>query len=197
MTQGSAWSVASKSTRLVAYVARCSGSAMAAYELSLRLGLPEAVWGAMSALAVSQEQLHDTRSSLTGRILGTLVGMAVTLAVSEMTSRVAAPTVLQMGLAVAIAAIFAREFPSMRVVMWTCPIILLTAQPHGSILTSAFRRGGEVILGAFVGWAFHWAAEIVVDALTRGGQALGRRRAAHPAPLSVGHRPPPIDGGLR
>ena len=157
--------VASKRTRALAYVVRCSGSATVAYELTSLLGLPEGLWAAMSALIVSQEQLHETRSALTGRILGTLVGMAVTIAVSEVTARVAAPTAVQMGLAVGIAALVAREFPKMRVVMWTCPIILLTTQPSGSIFITALRRGGEVILGALVGWVFHWAAETVVDRL--------------------------------
>lgn len=176
---------------MVAYIVRCSGSAMAAYELALLLGLPQAVWAAMSALVVSQEQLHETRSSLTGRILGTLVGMAVTIAVAEISSRVAAPTAVQMGLAVAIAAVVAREFPNMRVVMWTCPIILLSMQPSGSILLAAFRRGGEVILGALVGWVFHWAAEIVVDGLAGAGRVLRRHSTARPSRQpSTGHGPP-------
>ena len=190
MTHTSDLPVARKSIRVIAYVARCSGSATAAYELALFLGLPEALWAAMSALIVSQERLHETRSSLTGRILGTLVGMAVTIAVSEVTTRVAAPTAVQMGLAVAIAALVAREFPKLRVVMWTCPIILLTTQPAGSILVAAFRRGSEVILGALVGWVFHWAAEIIVDALAgtqlvRHGHRTARqarRRAVKPHP---------------
>jgi uncharacterized membrane protein YccC len=122
----------------------------------------EAVWAAMSALIVSQERLSETNSSLGGRILGTLVGMAVTIIVSKSTSLLAAPTAVQMGLAVAIAALIAQKFPKLRVVLWTCPVILLTTPPSGSILTAAFWRGSEVILGALVGWAFHWAAEAVV-----------------------------------
>jgi len=198
MTNTSEPPVAGKSMRVIAYVARCSGSATAAYELALLLGLPEALWAAMSALIVSQERLHETRSSLTGRILGTLVGMAVTIAVNEVATRMAVPTAVQMGLAVAIAALVAREFPKLRVVMWTCPIILLTTQPAGSILVAAFRRGSEVILGALVGWAFHWAAEIIVDALAGTGQSLhrhrtvyhARRRALKPAPSQT-------EGGAR
>ncbi|MBV8593815.1 MAG: FUSC family protein, partial [Caulobacteraceae bacterium] len=131
------------------------------------LGLPETVWAAMSALVVSQERLQETRSSLTGRILGTLLGIAVTIAVSEVAARLAAPTIVQMGFAVAIAALIAHQFPNWRVVMWTCPIILLTAQSAGSILPTAFWRGGEVILGALVGWVFHWAAETVVSSHSR------------------------------
>lgn len=189
---------ANKCTRVIAYVARCSGSATAAYELALSLGLPEALWAAMSALVVSQEQLHETHSSLTGRILGTLVGMAVTIAVSEVATRVAAPTSVQIGISVAIAALVAREFPKLRVVMWTCPIILLTTHSSGSILVAAFRRGGEVILGALVGWVFHWAAEIIVDTLAATSQNLHRRRTVRYArPRAAKFDPSQDEGGVR
>jgi hypothetical protein len=68
-----------KSLRAVAFVARCSGAATVAYELALSLGLPGAHWAAMSALIVSQERLQETRSSLMGRVLGTLLGIVVTI----------------------------------------------------------------------------------------------------------------------
>jgi hypothetical protein len=68
--------------------------------------------------------------------------------------------------------------------MWTCPIILLATQPAGSILVAAFRRGGVVILGALVGWAFHWVAENIVDALA------GTEPAPNPDP-------PQTEGGAR
>ena len=49
--------------------------------------------------------------------------------------------------------------------MWICPIILLTAQPWTPMLLVALHRGSEVILGAIIGWIFHWFAEVFVDAL--------------------------------
>ena len=154
-----------KIIRAIAFVARCSGAATVAFELGSALGLPEAVWAAMSAVIVSQGQLHETRTSLRGRILGTLLGIVVTIAVSEVTSRMVASTAVQMAMAVAICAIVVREFPQLRVAMWTCPIILLTARPDVPIVMVALHRGSEVILGAVVGWAFHWATEVIVDAL--------------------------------
>jgi uncharacterized membrane protein YccC len=160
--------------RVIAFVVRCSGAATLAYELASALGLPQSLWAAMSAVIVSQERLHDTRSSLKSRVLGTLLGIVVTVAVSEATSRLAAPTALQMAVDVAICALIARRFPGLRVAMWTCPIILLTAQPTLPILVVALRRGSEVILGALVGWAFHGLAEAVVDAVSG---ALSRRKA--------------------
>ena len=61
--------------RAIAFVLRCSGAATVAHELASSLGLHKALWAAMSALIVSQEQLHQTRSSLGGFISGTLLGI--------------------------------------------------------------------------------------------------------------------------
>jgi uncharacterized membrane protein YccC len=93
--------------RAVAFVARCSGAATFAYLLAIWVGLPNSLWAAISALVVSQEQLSETQSSLAARILGTLIGICVAVAV-----------------------------------------------------------GSEVILGALLGGAFHFAAEVALSALT-------------------------------
>ena len=153
--------------RAAAFAARCAGAATAAYGLATLLGLPEAVWAAMSALIVSQDRLCETRSSLAGRIEGTLLGSAVTVAVSGLASDVTASTATQLAVTVAISAAVAHRFPALRVAMWTCPIILLTAQPSIPIDVVALRRGSEVVLGALMGATFHWTAELVVDALPR------------------------------
>jgi uncharacterized membrane protein YccC len=153
--------------RAAAFVGRCAGAAAGAYELTVSLGLPEPLWAVMSALIVSQEKLDETRSSLTGRVLGTLTGIAVTVSVSEIASRAGAlSTALQMAIAVAVCALVAHLLPKLRVAMWTCAVILLTAQPAVPIVIVALRRGSEVILGAAIGWAFHWTAEILENALT-------------------------------
>ncbi|MDL2410860.1 FUSC family protein [Rhizobium calliandrae] len=163
-----------KIIRALAFIARCSAAATAAYELASLLGLKESVWAAMSAVIVSQERLDETCSSLMGRILGTLLGIVVTIMVSEAASRAAASVALQMAISVAICALIAREFPKLRVAMWTCPIILLAAQPSVPIVVVAMHRGSEVILGALVGWVFHWMPETLVDAVS-GGEPGHRR----------------------
>jgi uncharacterized membrane protein YccC len=170
--------VASKTVRAIAFVLRCSGAATVAYRLVFFLGL-QGLWAAMSAMIVSQERLHETRSSLTGRILGTLLGIGVTVATSEIASRTATSTAVQMAIAVAICALVVRELPKLRVAMWTCPIIQLTAQPSAPMLLVALHRGSEVILGALVGWIFHWLAEVVVDALADPGSDLRGGPASH------------------
>jgi hypothetical protein len=165
------------SIRAIAFVIRCSGAATVAYEVVLSLGL-QGLWAAMSAMIVSQERLHETRSSLAGRIFGTLLGIGVTLVVNEVASRTATSTALQMAIAVAICALIVRGLPKLRVAMWTCPIILLTAEPSAPMTLVALHRGSEVILGAIIGWIFHWFAEVVVDALPDAGADLRCGRAS-------------------
>jgi len=167
-----------KSIRAIAFILRCSGAATVGYELASSLGLHEALWAAMSAVNVSQEHLHETRSTLVGRILGTLLGIGVTVGVSEAASRIAASTAVQMAVAMAICALIVRGFPTLRVAMWTCPLILLTAQPSTPIVLVALRRGSEVFLGAMVGWIFHWGAEVVVDVLDNRTLSLRQRHAS-------------------
>jgi uncharacterized membrane protein YccC len=151
---------------------------MVGYELASSLGLHEALWAAMSAVIVSQEHLHETRSTLVGRIFGTLLGIGVTVGVSEAASRIAASTAVQMAVAVGICALIVREFPTLRVAMWTCPLILLTAQPSTPIVLVALHRGSEVFLGAIVGWIFHWGAEVVVDELVNRALNLRQHHAS-------------------
>lgn len=141
------------------FVIRCAGAAAIAFEMATALGLAEASWAAVSAIIVSQDQLHDTRSTLVGRILGTMLGIAVTLAVHVAIGGDTTSLVLEMGISVAICALVARRIQMLRVAMWTCPILLLPSEAAVPMATLAVHRGGEVILGALVGWAVHGATE--------------------------------------
>jgi len=128
-----------KSLREIAFVVRGSGAATGAYELAAGLGLAQATLAAMSVVIVPPERLHETRSFLIGRVLGTIFGMTVTIRVSKITSHAAASIAVQLVVAVAICALVAREFPNFRVAMWTWPIVLLAAQaatPTISVVTS-------------------------------------------------------------
>jgi uncharacterized membrane protein YccC len=151
--------------RLAVFVARCSGATTAAWKLSVLFGMSEPVWAAMSALIIAQIRLSDTRLCLQARILGTLLGMAISLSVNAIACRLHAPLVIQVALAVAISAAVAAQWPAFRVAMWTCPVILLATAPATPIVRAAMARGSEVILGALVGLGFHWGAEILIDAV--------------------------------
>lgn len=141
------------------FVIRCAGAAAIAFEMAAALGLAEASWAAISAIIVSQDQLHDTISSLGGRILGTMLGIAVTLAVHVAIGGYTSSIILEMGVSVAISALVVRHIQMLRVAMWTCPILLLPSGAAVPMATLAGYRGGEVILGALVGWAVHGMTE--------------------------------------
>jgi uncharacterized membrane protein YccC len=148
----------SAETTLV-FMARCSLACAVAYEAAARLGVSQPVWAAISAIIVSQEKFIDTRSSLTSRIAGTALGVAIGVAVGVLATPFNIPPAVEIAAAVALGAYAAHRFPTLRVAMWTGPVVLLTADASGSLIASALSRAGEVILGAAVGFAFHWLAE--------------------------------------
>jgi hypothetical protein len=145
--------------RAVAFVARCSGAATFAYFVADRIGLPHPLWTTISALMVPQEKLADTNDSFRGYTFGTLVGIGAGGMASVAASRFAIDMAGQIALSVGLCAILARAWPSMRVCMWTGPIVLLTAEAALPVAHAALYRGFEALLGAFVGAAFHWGAE--------------------------------------
>ena len=141
------------------FVMRCALSCALAYEVAARLGVSQPVWAAISAIIVSQERFIDTRSSLTSRIAGTVFGAAIGVAVGALAAPLNLSAAVEVALAVALAAFAAHRFPTLRVAMWTGPVVLLTADASGTLLAVALRRAGEVIFGAMIGFAFHWLAE--------------------------------------
>jgi len=153
--------------RGTAFVARCSSAATLAYLISFWIGLPYPVWSTISALVVSHEKLSETRSLLNNRILGTVLGIGIAIAIAAGTSQFGATVSTQIALGVALCAIVAREWPSLRVGMWSSSIVVLTAHDSSSTAMTALYGGSVVILGAVIGGSFHWAAEIMVAALMR------------------------------
>jgi len=154
--------------RLTAFVMRCSGAATAAWGVSILIGSCEPVWGVMSALIISHLRLDEAQSCSIGRVLGTLLGIAVSLSVNVIVAKlhVPAPLPLQMAIAIAICAIATFDLPMLRVAMWICPVILLACRSSAVLITAAEHRGVEVVLGALVGLALHWATEVMTDVLT-------------------------------
>jgi len=162
-----------KRIRGIAFVVRCSGAATAAYLVASWAGLPHSVWAAMSAIIVSQEHFEDTSASLTARIIGTLIGIGVAVGVNLATTPLGLDPTAQIAAGVAICALVARSHPTLRVCMWTCPIVFLTAEPTASTAMVGLYRGSEVILGALIGAVLHCLAEAIIE-------ALARRLAAEP-----------------
>jgi uncharacterized membrane protein YgaE (UPF0421/DUF939 family) len=142
-----------------AFAIRCAVAATLACQLSNLLGLDEPVWGVISALIASQVRLDDTQSSSQDRVFGSVLGIAISLAVHAAACVVAAPRVLQIAVAVGVCAAITRKLPGFRVAMWTCPIVLLASTSSALVTTAAIDRGSEIFLGVVVGFALHWLAE--------------------------------------
>jgi uncharacterized membrane protein YgaE (UPF0421/DUF939 family) len=148
--------------RAIAFVVRCSGAATLAYLTATLVGLPHPVWATISALVVSQEKLHDTQGSLKGRILGTFIGIGAGITANALGSHLALGLSVQIAVSAGLCAAIARQYPAVRVCMWTGPIVLLTAEPSTAIITAAFFRGSEIMIGVLFGAALHWATEVTV-----------------------------------
>jgi len=152
---------------LAGFVLRCSGSAVLAYTLAQMLRLSFPIWALISAIVVSQEQLAETWASTSRRIVGTILGVCVALAVNAAISPWAANMSVQVALAVAICAAITHRYPIMRVSMWTCAIVLLTASPLDPMLMTGVYRGSEVILGGAIGGTLHLVTEKLLALLER------------------------------
>jgi uncharacterized membrane protein YgaE (UPF0421/DUF939 family) len=137
------------------FVARCVVAASVAEVIAVHIGLPHPVWAPISALVVTQESVAATLSSALGRLVGTVLGVTVALIVNRLGTAAHISFVPQLALAVAICALCASGRPAIRVCMWTCPLVLVTATPGASAEVTALFRGSEVLLGASVGGLTH------------------------------------------
>ncbi|MDB5774901.1 MAG: rane protein [Herbaspirillum sp.] len=165
----------------LAFAARCAAAGALSYLLATGVGLPHPVWASMSSLVVSQESFDATRHSIVGRVVGTIAGAVVAILVSEVAHQVGVGTAPQIAAAVGLCALFARGRPSIRVCLWTCPVVLLTASPGSSIEHAGLMRGSEVILGALSGglihWLMHWMRGSAIAVRQRRRSALWQRPA--------------------
>ncbi|MEH3105814.1 MAG: FUSC family protein [Sphingomonas fennica] len=144
------------------FVARCTTAAMLAYAAADALGLGHPVWAVVSALIVSQQTVRETRQSYLWRAAGTGMGATVALAAALCLMPDPARPLPATGAAVTVCAAVARRWPSMRVCLWTAPLVILTANAEHSIAATALQRGGEVLLGGLVGAAIHLVLEHAV-----------------------------------
>jgi len=140
----------------LAFAGRCAASGTLAFLLATAAGLPHPVWASMSSLIVSQESFDATRRSIVGRIVGTIVGATIAVLVAEVALRVGIDPAAQIAMAVGLCALFVKGRPSLRVCLWTCPVVLLTIPPGSSVEHAGWMRGCEVILGALTGGLIHW-----------------------------------------
>ncbi|GGP25573.1 FUSC family protein [Silvimonas amylolytica] len=159
------------------FVVRCAASATLAWYAAVLLQSPHPVWASMSALIVSQENIRATRTSIQGRILGTVLGALVALAanLAGSTWQIAVP--VQLAVAVGICAVIAMGRPAIRVCLWTCPLVLLTTTSAESPFLTAVYRTAEVLIGVIIGGVLHLAEASVMTWLR-----LGRYRQVEEQP---------------
>lgn len=167
--------------RLIGFVLRCAASASIACWLSDAIGLNHTVWASMSALIVSQEKIDATRAQVIGRIAGTVIGALVALGV-HLAGAAAHPSLIaEVAVAVALCALIASGRPTLRVCLWTCPLVLLTNADGESPEMTALARTSEVLLGALVGGVLHHLEILIVRALGLAGEAPAPSRPDDPA----------------
>lgn len=149
--------------RDLAFVLRCSRAATLPFVLSQASGLPHPVWAAMSGIIVGQEKLGDTRKTTIGRFVGTLLGVIIAVIVGTALQYCAAGPVAEIAVAVGLAATIVRRCPSLKVCMWTCPIVFLTSTAQTPLWEVGMYRGAEVLLGSVVGAALHAFSDRIIQ----------------------------------
>lgn len=137
------------------FVGRCAGAAACAFLAADWLGLHHPVWATISSIVVSQERLSETRAMAASRLLGSCLGVAIAVAVGTLAVPLGAGPAVQIAVAVALAAVVTRHYPSLRVCMWTCPIVILTATAQVPLPWAGLLRGAETLLGCGIGSALH------------------------------------------
>ncbi|MBB5192314.1 putative membrane protein YccC [Silvimonas terrae] len=169
------------------FVVRCAASATLAWYAAVLLQSPHPVWASMSALIVSQETVHATRSSVSGRVAGTLIGALVALAVNVAGDHWQLAVPLQLAAAVGICAIIAMGRPAIRVCLWTCPLVLLTTTSTESPFLTAVYRTAEVLIGVIIGGLLHLAEASLMTWLRLGRYRLAEEQPELPGRLLEAH----------
>jgi uncharacterized membrane protein YccC len=137
------------------FVLRCSAAAALAYGVATLVGFQHPVWAPIEALVVSQESIGDTLDSIYGRLIGTLIGVVVALLAGIFGRMGGLPLMLQIALSVTVCALTTFGRPTIRVCLWTCPLILVTAPSLGTTELAGMIRVSQVLLGAMVGGIAH------------------------------------------
>ena len=137
------------------FVLRCSAAAALAYGVATLVGFQHPVWAPIEALVVSQESIGDTLDSIYGRLIGTLIGVVVALLAGIFGRMGGLPLMLQIALSVTVCALATFGRPTIRVCLWTCPLILVTAPSLGTTELAGLIRVSQVLLGAMVGGIAH------------------------------------------
>jgi uncharacterized membrane protein YccC len=142
----------------VAFATRCSAGAIISYLLASSIALQHPVWAAMSSLIVVKDDERATQHAALVRVLGTCAGIAISVLVASLPVPASMPIAVDIGVSVALCAALTHRYPSMRVAMWTAPLVYLSQAPGTDLWHSGLWRGLEVLLGAAIGAGLQWAS---------------------------------------
>jgi len=135
----------------LAFAARTSLAASAAYAAAALLGVAQPMWAPVSALIVVQGSARGTLRAVADRLLGTAIGAAAAIAVSVSLASLGAPMWVQIAAAVALVAVLVAAFrPAARVATWTSVIVLMSTITPGHPVANAAWRMADVAIGALV-----------------------------------------------
>jgi uncharacterized membrane protein YgaE (UPF0421/DUF939 family) len=150
-----------KALDLMAFVLRCTATAAIAFFVASALPLQHPLWACIFAIIASQGGAAASLKTIGGRVIGTIVGALVTVAVDAALPRSGLDVPWGMIAAVAIGAIFAWKWPTIQICLWTPPIIFVTTAPGETLAVVAASRACEVILGVVIGGLVVRAADWV------------------------------------
>jgi uncharacterized membrane protein YgaE (UPF0421/DUF939 family) len=150
-----------KLSDLVAFVLRCTAAAAIAFFLASAVRLAHPLWACIFAIIASQGGAAAALGTIGGRVIGTIVGALVTVAVDAAVGWLGLDVPWGMFAAVAVGAMFAWRWPAIQICMWTPPIILVSAAPGETVAILAAARACEVILGVVIGGLVARAADWV------------------------------------
>jgi uncharacterized membrane protein YccC len=150
---GRHWPPRLEATDRLLFALRCTLASCIAYGIADYLWPQLPLWAPVSALSVSQHRWRQTEQFVSGLSLGTLVGAIIAVLVSLVGSLVGMPMIAQVGIAVAIAAVFSMNWTSARAAMWMALIgVWLIHRFPGTMATSAgWMMAEQVVLGAIIG----------------------------------------------
>jgi uncharacterized membrane protein YccC len=147
------WPPRLEATDRLLFALRCTLASCIAYAIADYLWPQLPLWAPVSALSVSQHRWRQTEQFVSGLSMGTLVGAVIAVLVSLIGYFFGLLMIAQVGIAVAIAAVFSMNWNSARAAMWMALIaVWLIHRFPGAMATSAgWMMAEQVVLGAIIG----------------------------------------------
>jgi uncharacterized membrane protein YccC len=133
------------------HAARVSAAAAVAFAIEVLLDLPQGYWAVFTAILVVQTSIGGALAASRDRLIGTLAGAVVGGAAANLSPHTPLGLGVALVVAVAVLALGAAKYPSLKIGPVTAAILIVTTAQHGDPLYSAALRVAEIMLGSLVG----------------------------------------------